>query len=159
MTNTLYVLVGLPGSGKSTWAQKQNQDKVSVISTDKIRLVCFGNEQDQTHNGRVFDIAYCTLRGKGMENENCIFDATNLDRKTRKRIFKELKSYFAKFVAIYFDVPLEICLERNAMRTRVVPSHVIENMAKKLEKPTAQEGFSGVFTISSNLITTKAREE
>jgi predicted kinase len=49
--------------------------------------------------------------------------------------------------AIFFDVPLEVCRERNRGRRRVVPEDVLERMAAKLTPPTIEEGFSAVAVV------------
>jgi len=49
--------------------------------------------------------------------------------------------------AIFFDTPLEVCLDRNSRRERVVPAAVVRDMARRLEPPSIEEGFARVITL------------
>jgi predicted kinase len=141
------VLVGLPGAGKSTWARAQG---AAVLSSDEMRLLLAGDEKDQTIHARVFAAMRYLLRQRlELGAGPTILDATNLRRRDRKPWLKLAAAFSAAAEAVYFDVPLAVCLERNAARVRVVPPEVIRAMHADLEPPTRAEGFRRIISISA----------
>lgn len=140
----LYTMIGLPGSGKSTFAF--DHPECVVVSTDAIRAELFGDESKQKNGKLVFDIAYTRLAQAVEAGQDAIFDATNLRRKYRKKIFQMFPK--AYHVAVFVNTPIEICKERNAKRDRVVPEMVIDRMASNLNVPTIAEGFKKIIEIS-----------
>ena len=148
--NILFVTIGLPASGKSTWAKDcQDQDfkNIIIVSTDRIRAHLYGDERIQGDGNDVFDRAYSILKVVGENGYNAIFDATNLMKKYRKRIFKELREFYDHIFAVYFDVPTQECIERDEKRERKVGEDVIMNMATRLYPPEKDEGWDWIFTI------------
>lgn len=141
---TLYTMIGLPGSGKSTFAS--NHPECIVVSTDAIRGELFGDESEQKDGKLVFDVAYARLAQAVEAGQDAIFDATNLQRKYRKKIFQMFPK--AYHVAVFVNTPVDVCKERNAKRDRVVPEMVIDRMASSLNPPTIAEGFKKIIEIS-----------
>ena len=141
---TLYTMIGLPGSGKSTFAS--NHPECVVVSTDAIRGELFGDENEQKNGKLVFDVAYARLAQAVEVGQDAIFDATNLQRKYRKKIFQMFPK--AYHVAVFVNTPVDVCKERNAKRDRVVPEMVIDRMASSLNAPTIAEGFKEIIEIS-----------
>ena len=93
--NTLFVTIGLPASGKSTWAKDyQGEDfkDTIIVSTDRIRAHLYGDERIQGDGNDVFNRAYSILKVVGENGYKAIFDATNLMKKYRK----EMKNASAK---------------------------------------------------------------
>ncbi len=74
-------------------------------------------------------------------------DATNLTPQERHGWIKLAKDYGYEVQAVYFDVPLEVCLERNRKRERVVAEDVMRRMAGKLKAPTFEEGLSKITVV------------
>ena len=74
-------------------------------------------------------------------------DATNLTPRERRAYLRMGELYGAGVEAVFFDVPLAVCLERNRGRDRVVPADVVERMAAKLRAPTREEGFDKVTVV------------
>jgi len=149
---TVYILVGCPSSGKSTWASKcENHNAECVISTDDIREELSGDATDQSVSGKAFSIARKRLQEYLNEGHSVIIDATNMYRKTRKDFLDIAKDNNSKTVAVVFEVTKETAIERNAKRAasggRNVPSHVIENMIGKYQRPDTIE-FNEVLFIS-----------
>ena len=142
----LTVLVGLPGSGKSTWAD-ENAGKAVIISTDQIRKELNGDAADQSNGGQVWQLAYNRARYWLHLGFNVIFDATNYGRANRRHVLHELKDHAREVYAVFFNTPKAECKRRNAARERVVPYEVIEGMADRLTVPTEEEGFDRVFII------------
>jgi predicted kinase len=74
-------------------------------------------------------------------------DATNLTPRERRAYVRMGELYGASVEAVFFDVPLAVCLERNRGRPRAVPDEAVERMAAKLRPPTAGEGFARVTVV------------
>ena len=137
--------MGLPGSGKSTYLERLG---VNAISSDEIRRLLTDDPADQTTHARVFaTIRYLVRQRLALGRPVTYVDATHLMRWERRPYFRLARRYDARVHALYFDVPFEICIERNQKRDRVVPPAVIEEMARRLEPPTREEGFSRIIQI------------
>lgn len=154
----LWILCGVPGSGKSYWANiEAKKNNGIIISRDKIRFEKLKEEEDYfSHEKEVFK-DFITAIQKAIKNNECdniYADATHLNFASRYKILKNLR--IPKEVNVYcayFSVPLEICLARNAQRTgrAYVPEDTIKDMKiKTLTIPTAEEGFDAVFMIDKN---------
>ena len=141
------MLVGLPGSGKSTYLQNMG---ATGLSSDAIRKLLADDETDQTIHDRVFQTLRYLLRHRlALRRPVTYIDATNLTPEERRPYIGIGKSYGCEVEAVFFEAPLEICRERNARRDRVVPSEVLAKMAEKLVAPSVAEGFDRVTVISA----------
>jgi predicted kinase len=74
-------------------------------------------------------------------------DATNLTPQERQHWIKLAKDYQYEVQAVFFDVPLEVCIERHQRRDRVVPEDVMRRMAAKLKPPAFEEGFAKITVV------------
>jgi predicted kinase len=74
-------------------------------------------------------------------------DATNLDSRERRHWIQMAREFGYDVHAVFFDVPLEVCLERNQRRQRVVPADVMQKMAARLQPPKFEEGFSKITVV------------
>ena len=139
------MLVGLPGSGKSTWLEQRG---ITAISSDWIRLVLTDDATDQTIHARVFLTMRYLLRHRlAIGRPVSYVDATHLTPEERRPYIDIACWYGCEVEALYFDVPLGVCRERNRRRERVVPDDALERMAAKLIPPTVDEGFSRITVI------------
>lgn len=137
--------VGLPGSGKSTWFKRRG---VSPLSSDMVRHVLFDNPTEQRYQDLVFGTLRSLLRARLIARMPMNYvDATNLSPKERRHWIKMAKDFGYEVHAVYFDVPLEVCMERNRKRGRVVPDDVMQRMSAKLRPPTFDEGFSKIIVV------------
>ena len=142
MMNTLYTMVGLPASGKSTYTEAHKE--CVVVSTDAIREELLGSAENQERGAEVFAEAHRRVAQALAEGHDVIIDATNVIRKARK----QWTAHNARHVAVYVATDKEECKRRNAQRERVVSTEVIERMASKLVVPTVEEGFDAVIEIN-----------
>jgi len=142
----IVVLVGLPGSGKSTYLEQLG---VTALSSDALRKLLVDDETDQTIHDRVFETLRYLLRQRlGLGRAATYIDATNLTLEERRPYVGIGRSYGCEVEAVFFDVPLEVCQERNARRRRVVPEEAMVKMAARLVAPTIAEGFDRVTAVS-----------
>ncbi len=141
--STLYVMCGIPGSGKSTFTGKLKEKGVVVISTDEIRKELTGSEEDQSANKKVFKLAYARTEKALQSGKNVCFDATNTSVRARAGVLKCAGEDVRK-VCICMKTDKETCMYRNENRARKVPTEVIMRMIKGYEEPTKKEGFNAI---------------
>ena len=140
------LLVGLPASGKSTWAHEQG---TAVLSSDDIRFLLSDDPTNQLIHGMVFTtVRYLLRRRLELGRPVTYVDATNATRQERRPYIKLGQWYDAAVEAVYFDTPIEVCKERNRHRERVVPEWAIDAMAARLTRPSLEEGFTSVTVYS-----------
>jgi predicted kinase len=131
------LLVGLPGSGKSTWAQGK-----PTLSSDHMRELLADDVLDQSVHKAVFAAIRHLLRVRiKLGRSTTYVDATHLSPWER-RPYLRMKG--VRVEAVYFDTPLEECKRRNRSRPRRVPEEAMDRMAARLVPPTRAEGFARV---------------
>jgi predicted kinase len=137
--------IGLPGSGKTTWYKRRG---VTPLSSDLLRTLLFDDITDQRYQGLVFSTLRSLLRARLIAKMPWNYvDATNLSPHERKQWIKMAKSFGYEVQAVFFDVPLAVCLERNAKRDRQVSDEVMHKMAERLRPPTFKEGFEKITVV------------
>lgn len=149
-----YQLVGVPGSGKSTWVQNQTwASDCVIVSTDNL-VEQYAQSQGKTYN-EVFK-SYMPIAVKLMseqvvaareQGQDIIWDQTSTSVASRRRKFNMLPDY--KHIAVIFNTPEseELTRRLNSRPGKNIPIKVIEQMAfdLEMEPPTVDEGFSEIW--------------
>ena len=145
----LVVMVGIPGSGKSTIAKTKILNTLydgNIFSSDEYRLKLLGDENDQSNNQLVFSTLYEELIQHLIGGKDAILDATNISIKDRQRVFSQIKSIRdnIEVVAYFVNTPISTCIERDGKRNRVVGEDVIMKMVNRFQCPQYFEGFDSI---------------
>lgn len=140
------MLVGLPGSGKSTWANSL-RDKYVVHSSDVIKEELFGDEGHECtpeEDAQVFKLLHERVKRDLKANKNVIYDATNLNKRRRAHFLKELKKIRCVKNCVLFATDYEICIEQNNKRTRQIPEDAIWRLYSGFQPPHKSEGWNKI---------------
>jgi len=137
-----YILIGAPGSGKSTWGKQFVTDNPGVVRLcpDEFRAKLGWGEADQSVSPQAFAATRSGMESALKEGKDVLIDATNMHRKARKDFLSIAKRYNANKIAIVFEATRDTLIERNAIRGasggRIVPIDVIDRMLSNYEIPT-----------------------
>jgi predicted kinase len=142
---TVVLAIGLPGSGKSSWFKRHS---IHPLSSDLLRELLFDDAQEQRFQDLVFSNLRSMLKARLIARRPMNYvDATNLTPHDRLSWIKLAKDYCYDVQGVFFDVPLEVCMERHQRRGRAVPEDIMRKMAGKLKAPTFEEGFSKITVV------------
>ncbi|MDR1308925.1 MAG: polynucleotide kinase-phosphatase [Deltaproteobacteria bacterium] len=140
----LVALVGATGSGKSTFAARHFKP-TEVLGSDFFRGLVADDENDQGASQDAFDCLYHVAGKRLAAGRLTVLDATNLKTEARARALRLAKDWHCLPVALVFDMPREICLERNRLRPdRQYPARVIDAQIRELKRSLGRlkrEGF------------------
>lgn len=136
--SVLYVMCGVPGSGKSTFSRKLAEERgLERFSFDEMQ--CFRLEE-------FLRSAVEAMR----EGKSVILDTTNLRVNVRKKVLQAVEDIPCRKVVVYMDTSLEQCLYRNAHREARLQDCIIESTYRSLQKPTLDEGWDEIIIVKED---------
>ena len=138
-----YMMVGLPASGKSTYAKllAEEVDGV-VVSSDGIRKEWYGDENIQGDPSKIFREVELRCKNALGAGRSVIMDATNMNAKKRANFLRQLPSCYK--ACMVMAVPFDVCIERDEQRPRSVGPTVMEKMRKNFQMPYYNEGWDHI---------------
>jgi protein phosphatase len=151
--DALVLLVGPAGSGKSTFAAAHFAPSES-LSSDAFRYLVSGDASDQDATPDAFRVLHVVARARLRRGLRCVVDATNLSRGGRRGLRAVAARAGRPAVAVLFDVPMAVCLARNAARLdRRVPDEVVRRHCAEMPLVRAQlpaEGYDAILIVDAN---------
>ncbi len=148
----LVVLIGPSGSGKSTFAQ-QHFKPTQIVSSDACRAMVADNEADQAATTAAFAVLHCIVEQRLHAGRLTVVDATNVQAKARRPLLELAVRYHRPCVAILFELPPQVCKERNRQRLdRVVGDFVVDRQCAQAPVSAdvlKHEGFDPVIALHS----------
>jgi protein phosphatase len=154
--DAMVVLIGISGSGKSTFAA-QNFATSQVLSSDAFRALVSDDEADQSATDDAFDVLHTALAARLRRGRLTVVDATNVKQWVRRELLDMAARYRRPAVAVVLDVPIEECLGRLAGRPiRPVPGGAVSAQARDLRRSLphlSNEGFAAVYRLDAASIT------
>ncbi len=149
---SLVLLLGVSGSGKSTFA-RQHFAPTEIVSSDHCRALVCDDENDQSVNQAAFEILHLIAAKRLAQGKLAVIDATNVQAAARQQLLVLAAAARLPAVAIVFKFDIEICLQHNAKRLhRVVPPEIILQQQQALLESLASlagEGFQSVYVLTA----------
>jgi protein phosphatase len=149
---SLVVLVGPSGSGKSTFAA-QHFRPTEIVSSDHARALVTDDENDQAATPAAFRIVHAIVRERLRARRLAVVDATNVKPESRQPLTALARKRNIPAIAIVFDLPEALCLERNQGRAaRSLTADVIHRQRVEMERSMSglqSEGFQRVYRLDS----------
>lgn len=130
--NSVVLLVGVAGSGKSTFARNIFGSNSLIVSSDECRKEICGDEANQSVTAQAFELFYKKIEEGLIFGQRVIADATNIDKFGREKIYSIARKYNVTICAVVFNISINIIKKQNRMRERVVPEYAIDKMYKKM---------------------------
>lgn len=142
-----YLTIGMPASGKSTWAKTQTN--YLEINLDECRAKISGDEGDQSVNKQAIELRNQLINQAATQSKDIIISDTNLNPVFRQQLVEELRQLGFIVEFVLFPVGLDVAKSRNSNRSRIVPDHVLENMYSRFKSDSVENGY---FVLNSTLI-------
>ena len=144
----LYIMCGIPGSGKTTYAhkfiQEHEEEDIRYVSRDDIRFAILKDDDDYfAHEGAVFKKFIATLGQTLIDGFDVIADATHLNRFSRRKLVEAIDKYTNEYEIVYIvmSTPFQECLKRNEGRTgrALVSPTIVQQMRRSFEMPSMED--------------------
>ena len=145
-SNALIVLIGVAGSGKSTFALAHFR-LTEILSSDFFRAMVSDDSACQDATADAFDLLHSALSKRLRRGKLCVVDATNVMAHHRTRLLEQARSFARPAIALVLDTPGELCVQRAAARAdRTVPPEIVRQQLADLERgiDAEAEGFSNI---------------
>jgi protein phosphatase len=154
--DAMVVLVGIAGSGKSTFAARHFAP-TQVLSSDAFRAMVSDNARDQAATDDAFELLHAALHMRLQRGRLTVVDATNVEGWARGQLLDVAARFARPAVAIVFDVPIEMCLARIAggRSDRPVPAAAMRRQQRDLVRALSglpAEGFEAVQALTAETV-------
>lgn len=153
----LVILSGVPGSGKSYFSnalrEYNNYAHVYIVSSDNLRNLISGNQQNLTKDKLVWSMFYDLAKVYSKDPDGIVvLDSTNTMSKYRIATADEFKDYFDEINLVCFHLPTNIVTTQNVERNYPVPDYALDRMMKYYELPTEEEykHFDHIYVIENH---------
>jgi len=147
----MIMMIGIVGSGKSTYAKKIAEENNAVIhASDELREELYGDMDIQDKNGELFTELHRRIKADLKAGKSVVYDATNINSKKRMAFIRELNNIECNKIAYVMATPYEKCIEQNNSRKRKVPEHVIKKMYTRFDIPYWYEGWNEIKLVYAN---------
>ena len=149
----LFIMIGAPGSGKTTWCKNNVPKNAVYISRDEIRFNIIKDEDSYFSKEKIVYDIFINKINEALESGLDVYaDQTSLNAGSRKKLIDALNKRPDEINVIYIERPLSTILEYNLKRTgrKLVPNDVIIKMYNSISKPTAKEGIDYLYIINKN---------
>jgi len=149
---SLIVLIGISGSGKSTFARKHFKQS-QIVSSDSCRLLVADDENDQSATLDAFAVLHLIVRRRLVRGLLTVVDATNIKKRSREPLLRFAAETGVPALAVVLDMPQEIIIARHLERTdRAFPVDVIEHQHRQMRDGMStldHEGFERIIVLDS----------
>ncbi len=149
-TPALYLMIGIPASGKSTVAREiAHHFGIGIISRDEIRKELSGNERNHDREAAVTLSVRERIRAYLAAGRSVILDTTSAKARDRREMTELCRMERGISIGIWVKAPLSVCLERNAARQEPVPQYVIFRHLRFLRSapPCPADGFTKIIQV------------
>lgn len=146
---SLVLLIGVSGSGKSTFARKHFR-LTEVVSSDQCRALVSDDEADQTATQDAFDLLHVIVEKRLRRGKLTVVDATSVQTWARASLLAIARQCEVPTVAVILDLPEEVYLRQNRMRSRIVEDSVLAQQAANLRASLDlldSEGFNLIYAL------------
>ncbi|MEO8252230.1 MAG: AAA family ATPase [Chloroflexota bacterium] len=161
-SDALVVLIGPSGAGKSTFAARKFRT-TQILSSDALRAMVADDANDQTATDAAFELLHTALGMRLARRRLTVVDATSVEAWARERLLAVARRFQRPAAAIVFDLPLALCLERNAARVdRQLPAAAIRRQHARMGASLdglGLEGFAPITIFSTTEAIEKTRVE
>lgn len=138
----LIYTVGISASGKSTFCNQYiipANPNIIYLSSDFCRSIIGIGEEDQSVSADTFRFIETATSYFLQQNKTVLIDATFTSKRSRKNIIEIARKLNQEIICYYFDVPLDVCKERNKKRSRIVPESILEKQYNNLSLPSYED--------------------
>lgn len=154
---TCHMLIGIPGSGKSTWFLNQKFDDNTILISSDFFIESYAKLYEKTYDQVFNDVKNLSIKKMNEllldsinQSKNIVWDQTSLSVKSRRKKLKKIPNYYKK-IAVVFTIPSADELKKRLSQRpgKTISPKLIQSMISRFEMPTVQEGFDEIIVINN----------